>query len=115
MTLATLFNIPSDPFAFQQFSFSNAEHHVLIANAIQTLYNQATPAYILDPIPVLDSQGGAGVWLYNHQAVHNFQNAVLGIAGNDLTGVDWQKPDEVADWINLHAEEHRTAATRLGI
>lgn len=111
MTLATLFNLPTEDRGMAQFAFANASHHAVIAQAIQKLYNSSAPVYILDPIPVLSP----GVWLYNHQTVHNFQNSVLGIAGNDLTGIDWKQPDEVASWIAIHAEEHRQAAIRLGI
>ena len=109
--LASLYNIPSDERSFWHFSFANTDQHRQIISAIRSLYKINLPEYILDPIP----QDDFPAWAYRHQQMHNQQNQVLGIAGNDLTTLDITKQDEVSDWIQLHAKEHYQAATKLGI
>ena len=109
--LANLYNIWKDNPGLQRFSFSNADEHYRIAKAIQKQYNVILPDYILDPINTEDP----ATWLNVHQNVHNLQNSVLGIAGNDISDVDFSKPDQVASWIWLHAQEHLQANLKLGI
>lgn len=111
MALATLFNIPnfSDVDTQSHFSFANNDHHRQIASAVFRLYNIVLPVYLLDPMPMYS----LGIWLQNHQDAHNAQNAVLGIAGNDLSDLDLSKPDQISSWIFLHAIEHRQAADKL--
>ena len=117
MAIGTLFTLPNTADDWLQFSFANLDSHIKIAAAIQKKYGTLISTYPLDPIPWLDFDRKIinPVWLYNHQAAHNFQNAILGIEGNDLTVLDWSRPDEVASWIDLHANEHRVAAQRLGL
>ena len=107
--LASLFNIPKDKTALAQFSFANADEHTQINQGILKKYSIQMPVYVLDPIPT-DQQN----WLETHQNVHNLMNAVLGIVGNDLSDVDFKKPNELASWIWLHAQEHYQAAKILG-
>ena len=107
--LASLFNIPKDATALSQFSFANADEHTQINLGILQKYSIQMPVYVLDPIPA-----DRGNWLETHQNVHNLMNAVLGIVGNDLSDVDFKKPNELSSWIWLHAQEHYQAAKILG-
>lgn len=109
--LASLYNIPQDTNGFNQFSFANVDQHRKIISAIRSKIGTQLTEYIIDPIPLFDFP----TWAYNHQLMHNAQNAVLGIVGNDLTTVDFSKPEQVANWISLHAFEHYQAAGILGI
>lgn len=109
MTLATLYNIPNDENSLAEFSFTNADEHTKIARAVLTNYAVTLPLFVLDPVPLFDM----GAWLYQHQQAHNQQNSVLGIAGNDLTDVDFTSPDQIANWIQLHVAEHIQAANIL--
>lgn len=109
--LASLYNIPRDYQGLNQFSFANADHHTQVFNSILSKYSINLTVYLIDPIPL----NNLGVWLYNHQQMHDLQNAVLGIAGNDFTDLDFSKPDESANWFYLHAIEHYQAAQALGI
>jgi hypothetical protein len=109
--LASLYNVPSDQNGFMELSFANVDEHRKIITAVKNAYGIAIQEYIIDPIPLFDFPA----WAYRHQQMHNQQNAVLGIAGNDLTAVDLTKPDELASWVNLHAQEHYQAASILGI
>lgn len=111
MSLASLYNIPYDDITNWRWSFSNQDQHWRETEAIQRIFNINLQAYILDPIAVNDF----GAWLYRHQAWHNQTNAVLGIIGNDLTGLDITDKSQLANWISLHGDEHRQAAELLKI
>lgn len=112
MALATLFNTPVSPSRWAEFSFVNMDEHRKIAAAVLAQLALTIPLYPLDPVP---TGLNAAAWLYNHQAIHNRENGILGIAGNDLTAVDFSDVSQVHNWVQLHAEEHRAAAQALGI
>ncbi len=109
MPVANLFNVPEGEDDFSIFSFNNADQHALITSAIASQRGVSLPAYILDPIPSADP----ATWLAIHQASHNAFTAILGIAGVDLTDVDFNDPEQAASWHRLHGEEHRQAADIL--
>ncbi len=108
--IATLFNIFNDAQGLNQFSFANADEHLRINEAIVARNGPALSYYVLDPIP---TGPDAKTWLRTHQDIHNQMNAVLGLAGNDLSEVDFNDPDQVASWIWLHAQEHVAASDKL--
>lgn len=110
MSLASLYNIPRDKIGLDRFSFANQDQHNQIAERLAK-FGVTVPSFLLDPIPL---NTALGVWLYNHQAMHNAQNAALNILGNDLTDVDFRRLDQIAAWINIHASEHYQAAQLLG-
>ena len=109
--LANLYNIPTTEKGFLEFSFANVDEHRKALSAIRSIYTITLQEYIIDPIPMFDFPA----WAYRHQQMHNQQNQVLGIAGNDLTSVDFTKPDQLSSWISLHAQEHYQAASILGL
>ena len=109
--LASIYNVFTDAQGLQSFSFANNDLHVQINRALFSQYQIEMPTYILDPISTQQPDN----WLYTHQNVHNLMNSVLGIAGNDLTDVDFSNKDQVASWIWLHAQEHLQASKKLGI
>ena len=110
MSVAVLFNVPESPADFLVFSFHNADQHALIVREVASRKGILLPLYVLDPIPASDP----ATWLEVHQASHNAFTAALGIAGVDLTDVDFQDPEQLASWSRLHGEEHRQAADILG-
>ena len=113
MGLAAIYNVPDDARSLAHFAFINRMSHQSIAAAIFTQTNGANiPLPVLDPIPL----GNAlRTWLVQHQQTHNQQNAILGILGNDLTDVDFTKPEQVSAWIKLHADEHTQAHNILSL
>jgi len=111
--LATLFNVFRDRVGMNQFSFANADLHVRQNQAILEKTGLQLPTYVLDPIS-LDNNGREN-WLQLHQDIHSRTNAVLGIAGNDLSDVDFNSPEQVAAWVWLHAQEHVQASNKLGL
>ena len=113
MSLANLLNVPApnDENAFHEFSFSNQDSHNRIVNAIYGQKGTSLSIYVLDPMPFFDM----GVWLRNHQQMHNDMNGVTGIAGNDLSSVDFNDPEQAAYWMQLHWSEHQQNEQLLGL
>lgn len=103
--LANLYNVPSDYEELQHWSFSHQDEHKKIADAIFTTYGIQLNLYILDPVPDPKSKNFSQ-WTQVHQAAHTAFDAVLGIAGNDLSKLDYSKQDQVDSWARLHADEH---------
>ena len=115
MALANLLNLPTSLELIAQFSFSNQNSHVKIAEAIRAnrKYGQEVPIYPLDPIPPFEN--GRLVWGLNHQNAHNIQNQILHIQGQDITSVDFQNDEQLAAWIQQHFIEHYLAEIMLGV
>lgn len=111
MALATLYNVPSTPSELNIFSFSNMDEHNKIAAAILNQFSIAVPSFVLDPLPINDM----GVWLRQHQNLHNIMHGVVGSNSNDLTNVDFNDPDQLSSWIWLHAQEHHDVAASLNL
>jgi 1-acyl-sn-glycerol-3-phosphate acyltransferase len=110
--LASLFNAFTDVEGLNKLAFANGDLHFRMNQILNGRYNLQIPDYVLDPIPLSD---GLAAWLQRHQETHTRVNQALGIAGSDLTDVDFQKPDQIASWVWLHAQEHVQAANKLGI
>lgn len=111
MALSTLYNVPNSLNDLNVFSFTNMNEHEKIAAALLSQYSVAVPLYPLDPIPFFDM----GAWLEQHQILHNIMNATLGTNSDDLTTVNFNDKNQLAEWIWLHAQEHYQAAGKLGL
>ena len=111
MPLGDLIMPPSQPDLLALFAFANQDQHRLINAAIFTAQGVTLPEYVLDPLPARDFEE----WLDLHQAMHNAQNAILGIEGYNLSEVDWKDPSQLEAWTAMHFQEHALAAEILGI
>ena len=111
MGLAAIENIPVDQPTTDQWAFSHMAHHRDINRKIFELHGIEIPEFNLDPFDPND----IGTFRYQHQQMHNLQNAVLGIAGGDLTDVEWQDQEQRASWIQLNFIEHLQANQILGV
>lgn len=109
--IAALYNVPSNESEFNSWSFAHAAHHRDINRTIYLATGTLLQDYVLDPF----NPQNIGVWLYQHQLMHENQDAVLGISGYDLLDVDWKDQDQLAGWILLNATEHMQAANILRI
>jgi len=109
--IAGLWNTPRTQEELNYFSFVNADLHNRITLAIKAQHNVALPTLLLDPISPIAHED----WAYRHQSVHNSQNQVLGITGNDLTEINFKDESQLQSWISLHAEEMIQACLKLGI
>lgn len=112
MSIAGLFNVPRTPEELNQWSFAHAANHRDIIRVIYELAAIALPEYLLDPLDPTNP----GVWERQHQTMHQEMNALLGLEGFDLLGIDWDDQNKLAAWIQLNAVEHRAASDflRLG-
>ncbi len=111
MSLATLWTPPVTERLLLDFSFSNMDEHRKAADAVFRKYGINLQLYPLDPIPPAAYRGA---WDYNHQAMHNDLDSILGVAGVDLTSVVWDDPEQVLVYIQLHAPLHMQYAKILG-
>jgi len=109
--LADLYNVPSSDQERAQWSFAHAAHHRDINRRIYELIAVALTEYIIDPI----DENNPGDFEYLHQTMHSNQNSILGIQGQDLTGLDWKNPQLLAAWIWINASEHIQASNILEI
>ena len=109
--LADLYNVPGTDEERAQWAFAHMAHHRDINRRIYELVKIALPEYILDPVNPNDP----GEWEYQHQIMHDNQNQILGIDGQDLTDVDWKDPRILNGWIFLNASEHYQASAILEI
>ena len=109
--IAALYNVPSTDSEFNSWAFAHAAHHRDIARVIYEVTGTQLPEFVLDPMDPENSQ----IWIYQHQLMHQNQDAILGIAGYDLLEVDWQDDGQRAAWVLLNANEHLQAANILGI
>lgn len=109
--LATIAMIPGNPEEFNLWSFAHQAHHRDILRLIYQTYTVQLDEYVLSPFDPLDP----GQWVDLHQTMHLEMDAQLGIAGYDLTGLDWQDEGIVRDWFARHSDEHYRAGSLLGL
>ncbi len=112
MAIAAIFNVPTAQPELDSWSFDHMAHHRDINAQIFRLTGVRLDEYILDPVNARDS----GSWEYQHQAMHQAVNNVLGFGGGfDLSEVQWLDPTKLAGWIQGNATEHRQWADLLGV
>jgi len=109
--LADLFNVPATTAQLAQWSFAHMAHHRDINRRVYELLAFALPEYIIDPINVDDTS----TWEYQHQLMHDAQNTLFGIQGQDLTGVNWKDQRILTEWIFLNSNEHYQISNILEI
>ena len=109
--IAALYNVPSNRAELDSWAFAHMAHHRDINRLIYQATGTALVESILDPINPNDN----GVWLYQHQQMHDQFEPILGIAGYDLLDVQWDDPEQLAGWILLNAQTHLQASIFLGI
>lgn len=67
--------------------------------------------FLLDPISVDEID----VFLANHQTMHNDLDAILQLASQDLTNVDWDDETQRIGWFQAHAQLTQQESNKLGI
>lgn len=102
--LVTLIEVPKSSIEWQSWSFAHMADHFDIVRVIFQLTGRRLDLFPLDPI---DFRGSA--WVYNHAVMHQQMDRVLGIAGYDLSGVDWRDPQSVLSFTNYNYNEHQAA------
>jgi hypothetical protein len=99
-----LYNTPYDDGSLLEWSSIHQKDHFVIASEIQRKMSGTTVILLpIDPIPLqLDILS----WSMFHQTMHNEMDNVVGVAGFDLTSVNFTQREQLEIWINLHAWEH---------
>ena len=111
MSIAGIFNVPTDDNELREWAFSHMANHRDIIRVIYNVLAIALPEYSLDPI----DPDSTGVWQRQHQAMHQDMNSLLGTSGFNLLGLDWHDQNRLAAWVQLNALEHRQASDILRI
>jgi len=111
MGVADIYNVPSSPESRSQWAFAHMAHHRDCIRRVAELGGENLTEYPLDPIDFDDP----GIFIYNHQQMHNDLNSALGVFGNDLTDVEFSKPAELSAWVQLNASEHYQYNNLLGV
>ena len=109
MGLANVANIPEDAESLNEWSFSHQAHHFDINQAILKKYGLSLPIFPTDPMDL----SNLGTWFYWHQTMHNNQNAILGIEGNNLLDVNWTDQGQRTVWVQSNFTEHLEANNAL--
>ena len=111
MGLADIASVPVDSATLLKWSFCHQVAHLDINRKIQEQFGILIPMYVLDPM----DPDYLEVWNYQHQLIHTQMDAVLGISGNDLLGLDIKDKAILESWLFLHFPEHQQAAAKLGL
>lgn len=111
MSVANLYNVPTDRQSRDIWSFSNADSHTQIILAIAAQFGKHLTPYVLDPLPDED----LATFLERHQTMHADMAAVTGIATNNYTAIDFNDPSLLTYYMQLHAAEHVATHTLLKI
>jgi hypothetical protein len=112
MGLASLAFVPNTQAEFQVWSFSNQASHRDIAEAIFRLNATNVSVYCVDPF----DPENLGNWPWLHQAMHDQMFTAAGLPTSyDLTGIDWQDPEVVQNWVAAHSDDHNRISAFLGL
>lgn len=109
MSVAGIFNVPTDENTLNEWAFSHMASHRDIIRVIYQVLKVALPEYSLDPV----NPNNTGVWERQHQQMHQEMNTLLGTSGFNLLGLDWHDENKLAAWIQLNAVEHRQVSDLL--
>jgi hypothetical protein len=109
--IQTLLNVPKTVGEWATFSFSHAQVHREIRQALLSQRGFATGDYVLDPIPT--ERNEVDEWLGRVQQTHNEMNDALGLQSNSLVGVDFSDAGQAAAWIYLNWQEDNAAMVAL--
>jgi hypothetical protein len=111
MSVADIFNIPSDDDELARWSTLHMIWHRDMNRAIFETMNVLLPEYILDPADFSTRSN----FLQAHQTMHNNLDALLSISPYDLTDVDMSNADQRAGWFTEHAQLTRQESNALGV
>ena len=94
-----------------RWAFCNMAHHRDIIRLITRDQNIQLDEYVLDPI----DRANFPRWLEGHQIMHNQMNAALDVESTALNQVNLRDPEDVANWLLRHANEHIRAGDILNL
>lgn len=104
-------NVPTVKLELDEWTFAHMVHHRDVNARIFKLVGIRLDEYVLDPVDPKDP----GQWEYQHQAMHQLVNTILGVNGLDLSDVDFNNPGSLAGWIQSNFSEHIQWSNILGV
>ena len=110
--LATLLDFDFKNFASREsWALAHSRDHDDIRLAIQAKGGPILTAWQLNPVPwnKLDD------WFLRHQTAHSDFDGALNLAGQDISSVDFDNPEDAHEWNLQHFSEHQAARAALGI
>ena len=108
--LPALSNIPHSDEDWKIWAWHHRDSPNRIRRALKKVYGVDLTDYQVEPINPNDMSS----FLQNNSALHDDMNSTLGLQSTDLQDADITKPNELASWIKLHAQEHYYAESKLG-
>lgn len=106
-----LYNTPYDEGSLLEWGSIHQKDHFAIASEIMRKMSGTTVLLMpIDPVPL---QLDMLTWAMTHQFMHNEMDNAVGVAGFNLTSVNFAQRDQLLIWINLHASEHFNVWQRL--
>lgn len=109
MSLAAVLYPPPTKQGWREWSFANFNHHQAIDAAIVDVLGVAAQHYRIWPV----DESNFDDWLEQHQLSHSLYNQILGIDGQDLTGLDLKDKNKREGWFFIHYIQHQAAAQIL--
>jgi hypothetical protein len=62
-----------------------------------------------------DNKGAQETWISSHAVTHQILCATVKVSGFDFSGLDVERPDRFALWMEAHRTEHEKLRTAFGI
>lgn len=109
MSIADVFNIPSNDDELNRWSVLHMILHRSENEAVFRQHNILLTEFVLDPIDTREDSG----WFQNHQTMHDNIDQVIGVAQFNLLDVNWKDPAQRAGWFQSHAQLHRQETDAL--
>lgn len=95
---------------WEEWTHQHAMHHDAIERSLAQVLGVQPVNYLLYPFFKAD----IATWVRQHQAAHSRFTALLGIAGQDLTGLNLDDKTTRDAWLWQNFVEHLGASQRLG-
>lgn len=111
MSVNSLLNVPRNKEEWNRWSFSHAQDHIQIIQAIQQKKNLSLIQYQVDPIDF----GNPLDFLKRHSQLHTDMNGALDLQSIDLSETDLEDPNKLQAWVYSNYQEHNNVHLTLGI
>lgn len=113
MTLAAILYPSPTAQGSEEFFWANYQHHLAIIEAVRQTKGVRLQLFQIFPAP----QAGQTMttWERQHQRQHDTMNALLGIPGVDLTGLDLKDRTKADAWFFTHFLQHQAAGKLCGM
>ena len=111
MSVANVYNVPTNDQQLSQGSFLHMALHRDQILAVKRAFNVILPEYVIDPIDLRPD----GIWFQQHQQMHDNIDQVLNVEQFNLIDVDWTNEASRIGWIQGHAQLHQQEAETLGV